>query len=216
MKLSVPKRHIGKKLYTEIWKDVVGYEGLYQVSNMGRVKSLNYKRTGKEKILKPHKDKGYLRVILFKDGQQKLFRVHRLVALHFVEGYFEGAEVDHINCVRDDNRANNLRFVTSKENSNNSLSKEHMKGKKHSEESKAKMSEAHKGKPLSEEAKRKMSESHKKKVYCFETDKTYPSIIECARELRLNKSSISNVCNGKQKQTKGYHFYYVENILYKN
>ena len=68
----------------EIWKDIEGYKGLYQVSNLGRVKSLNYKRTGKEKILIYTKQKnGYIYIGLCKDGIVKSFRVHRLVAKIF-------------------------------------------------------------------------------------------------------------------------------------
>ena len=69
----------------EIWKDIEGYEGLYQVSNFGNVKSLNYKRSGREKILKPSKDNdGYLHVNLCKNNNQKGFTIHRLVAKTFI------------------------------------------------------------------------------------------------------------------------------------
>lgn len=69
----------------EQWKDVVGYEGKYQVSDWGNVKCLNYKRTGKTKLLKPAKNgRGYLQVVLFKNGKPKHKFVHRLVAEAFV------------------------------------------------------------------------------------------------------------------------------------
>ena len=77
----------------EVWKDVYfeedgviwNYQGAYQVSNMGRVKSLNYKRTGKEKILKPRKNKeGYLQVGLWKNGKEKKIRINQLVAFMFI------------------------------------------------------------------------------------------------------------------------------------
>ena len=65
----------------EIWKDVKGYEGLYQVSNLGRVKSLNYQRERREQILKPNKRaNGYLQVELSKNGVRKACKIHRLVA----------------------------------------------------------------------------------------------------------------------------------------
>ena len=61
----------------EVWKDIRGYEGLYQVSNLGRVKSLNYKRTGKERILKITKDRnGYYLVNLRKNNKTKMFKVN--------------------------------------------------------------------------------------------------------------------------------------------
>ena len=56
----------------EEWRPLVGYEGLYEVSNRGNMKSLNYRRTGKERILKPQKNRcGYLQVQLWKDGKAK-------------------------------------------------------------------------------------------------------------------------------------------------
>lgn len=88
----------------EIWKDVEEYEGLYQVSNLGNVRSLNYGRTGKVKILKSAIVSGYPSVQLFKNGIAKNHYVHRLVANAFVEGYFEGALVNHI----DENKQNNI------------------------------------------------------------------------------------------------------------
>lgn len=121
----------------EIWKDIPNYRGIYQVSNLGRVKSFNYMNTGKEKILKPGtNEKGYLFVSLAKEGRQKYYRVHRLVLMTFqpVENMSQ-LEVDHINTVRSDNRLENLRWVTIKENNNNPLTRKHNseahKGEKH-------------------------------------------------------------------------------------
>ena len=89
----------------EIWKDVEEYEGLYQVSNLGNVKSLNYKKSGKSKLLKPSTDKqGYKHVFLCMNGCQKQYSIHRLVAKAFCEGYFEGAVVNH----KDENKQNNI------------------------------------------------------------------------------------------------------------
>lgn len=110
----------------EIWKDIEGYENLYQVSNLGRVKSLNYKRTGKEKILKQSKDsKGYFVLNLRINGVTKLFKVHYLVAKTFIPNPENKLEVDHINTIRTDNRVENLKWVTRKENCNNELTKQH-------------------------------------------------------------------------------------------
>ena len=107
----------------EIWKNVVGYEGLYQVSNLGGVKSLDYKHTGKEKIMKPFKNKKcYLYVYLYKNDERKIFRVHRLVAAAFIPNPENKPCIDHINTIRDDNRVDNLSWVTYKENTNNPIS----------------------------------------------------------------------------------------------
>ncbi|WP_394897654.1 NUMOD4 domain-containing protein [Clostridium butyricum] len=113
----------------EIWKDIAGYEGLYQVSNLGRVKSLpREKWNGKsfqklnEKILKVVVNKsGYVQVALCKKSKYKNLYVHRLVARAFIDNPENKKEVDHINTIRNDNRVENLRWVTPKENNNNEL-----------------------------------------------------------------------------------------------
>ena len=88
----------------EEWRDIKGYEGLYMVSNLGKVKSLNYRRTGKEKILKGvDNGHGYLYVNLFKDGKGKQCRINRLVAQAFISNPDNLPEVNH----KDENRTNN-------------------------------------------------------------------------------------------------------------
>ena len=120
----------------EIWKDIKGYEGLYQISNLGRVKSLNYIHTGREKILKPSVDKqGYLNICLCKNGVKKWYLVHRLVYEAFVGDIPKGMQVNHINEIKTDNRAVNLNLMTPKENSNwgtrnERISKKQINGKK--------------------------------------------------------------------------------------
>lgn len=161
MKLSIPNRHKGKKLFMEQWKTIKDYEGLYEVSNIGRVKSLKY---GKEKILKSYiANTGYLVVTLCKNNESKHFMVHRLVAFAFVDGWFEGAEIDHIDTNRENNIWTNLRWVTHRGNMNNELTLQHkseaQKGRIVSEETKQKISESHKAKQLSDEHKRNISES---------------------------------------------------------
>lgn len=160
----------------EIWKPIKDFEGYYEVSNIGRVRSLNYKRTGKEKILKnTESNDGYLIVGLTKNGKRKQFKVHRLVAEAFIPNPENKPCIDHINTVRSDNRVENLRWVSYKENSNNEKTLEkfkgenhHFFGKHHTEETKQKMSEAQKGennhmygKHHTEETKKKMSEAQK-------------------------------------------------------
>lgn len=109
----------------EEWRDVRGFEGSYQVSNMGRVRSLDrYDGLGrlvKGRMLYPslNKGRGYLRVS-FSDGHRnyKHYEVHRLVALHFVPGYQEGLVVNHKNEIKTDNRADNLEWCTYQYNIN--------------------------------------------------------------------------------------------------
>lgn len=103
----------------EQWKPVKGYEELYVVSSLGRVKSLNYNHTGKEKILKPAKNsKGYLQVQLWRDGKHKMFQVHRLVATAFLPNSEGLEQVNHIDEVKTNNCVENLEFCDCKYNNN--------------------------------------------------------------------------------------------------
>ena len=110
---------MNRKYYLgEIWQPIKGYEGLYEVSNFGRVRSLNYKGTGMVKILQTHARLGYyIKVGLRKDGKVRYFRVHRLVAIAFLPPPQSGqTQVEHINCDKRDNRVQNLRWCTPKGN----------------------------------------------------------------------------------------------------
>ena len=100
-------------LKNELWKEIPGYEGLYQVSNLGRVWSIK-----RQRILIPQPTyNGYNRVGLFaKNGKLKNERVGRLVALTFIPNPEGLPQVDHINSCRTDDRVENLRWVSSKEN----------------------------------------------------------------------------------------------------
>ena len=112
----------------EIWRDIEGYEGKYQVSNEGRVKALAWKGNGigcsqNEHILRQKDLRGYKRVGLSKEGVVKCYSVHRLVAKAFIPNPNNYPVIDHINTIRDDNRVENLRWTTPKENNQNPLTK---------------------------------------------------------------------------------------------
>lgn len=94
---------------TEQWKAIEGYDGLYEVSSLGRVRSLKY---GKVRVLRAYKDKdGYFKLNLYKDGKRKPFLVHRLVVQAFIPNDAESKnEVNHINEVKTDNRVSNLEW----------------------------------------------------------------------------------------------------------
>lgn len=101
------------------WKDVRGYEGLYQVSNDGLVKSLKARnKWNANRLLIPHSHhQGYLGIRLSRDGEVKEFRIHRLVMIAFIgEPPFENAEVNHKNGDKADNRIENLEWCTAKQN----------------------------------------------------------------------------------------------------
>jgi hypothetical protein len=100
---------------TEIWKDVNGYEGKYQISNWGRVKSLNYRKKGVEAILKTSTDnKGYHVIKLCKNGAYKTYRVHQLVAMVFLDHQPDGHNlvINHIDNDPSNNYVDNLEIVT--------------------------------------------------------------------------------------------------------
>lgn len=98
----------------EVWKPIEGYEGLYEVSNMGRVKSL---KCGGVRILKPGFDNhGYLKVGLYKNGSNATKKIHRLVATHYIPNPSNLPQVNHKKGIKTDNRASELEWVTNREN----------------------------------------------------------------------------------------------------
>ena len=95
----------------EIFIDIKGYEGIYQVSNLGRI------RNSRGKILKPNKDhKGYMLIYLYKDGKRKTHKVHRLVAIAFIPNPENKKTVNHKDEVKTNNHVDNLEWMTTAEN----------------------------------------------------------------------------------------------------
>ena len=168
----------------EIWKDIKGYEGLYQISNKGRVKSLGNNKTRKEKILSPKpKSNGYIEVKLCKKGEKpKPFLVHRLVAEHFLPNPDNLPVVNHkIDDFkhRSDNRVENLEWCTVEYNNNYGS----------------------------------RNEKISKKIVCIETGEIFSSSKDVINRMFNGKGhfdTISKCCLGKRKSAFGYHFKFVE------
>lgn len=179
----------------EIWKPITGYEGLYEVSNKGRVKrleraivdSIGRKRHLRERILKNSlKSCGYIYVNLYNGDK----RVHRLVAEAFIPNPENKPEVNHKDEVKTNNCVENLEWVTAKENANF--------GTKNVRVAKANRNHVALSKPVVQYSK------------AGELIEVYPSVREAARKLGLNQSCISAAARGKQKTYKGFTWKYVE------
>ena len=185
----------------EIWKDIAGYEGIYQVSNLGNVKSLsfgpkNIRRSGNVKLLRQTPSNcGYYKVELYNNGKSKILYVHRLVAQTFLPNPNNKPQVNHIDGNKAHNSVDNLEWVTRSENQKHAfktgLTKSPMKGK------------FGKLNPLS------------KKVDQYDTNgnfiKTWDSIADISRFYACSRSTISNCLNGRIKTCKGYIFKFSQN-----
>lgn len=102
----------------EIWRDIDGYPN-YQVSTLGRVKSLNYRNTKKEKVLKPIKDKdGYLVINIRNEKKQKTIKIHRIVCEAFLPNKYNLQEVNHLDEDKTNNNVTNLEWSTREHNCN--------------------------------------------------------------------------------------------------
>ena len=182
----------------EIWKDIKGYEGLYQVSNIGRIKSLERTLTRKngikmpikERVLKPKTERnGYLRVNLCNgSGEGKLFLVHRLVCEAFHGNPKNKPCVNHIDENRANNAASNLEWCTYEENNKYGTRPAKV----------AKANVKNKSKPIGQYT------TNGKLI------KVWQSAREVERQLGFDPSPISKVALGKQKTAYGYVWKYIE------
>lgn len=176
----------------EIWKDIKGYEGIYQVSNVGRVKGLRrYDSRGNlrnERILKPiPTSDGYLRVHLSKTASKRKTAIHRLVAEVFIPNPENKPQVNHIDEDKTNNIVDNLEWVTPKENINHATS-------------------------LYRRAMTQRKTQGSTPIIAIDIANgeynEYNSINECGRRLNINPSGIRQVLVRNYKQTKGYTFKY--------
>lgn len=189
----------------EIWKDIVGYEGFYQVSNLGRVRSLSRAalcyggrfRESKGRVLSSYSSGRYHVVSLSKFGVVKKVLVHRLVAESFMPDADFSLQVNHIDGDKSNNSLSNLEWVTASENITHALRTGLIKRLP------------------------KQYYNMKKPVLCVETGMVFDSISDAVWYLRNNNwsraldSKISECANGKRHTAYGYKWKFIENeVIY--
>lgn len=168
------------------WKPVVGYEGLYEVSNDGRVRGVSRVRNGVKTSgmeLRQNMSQRYLKVKLYKDGSHRTLVVHRLVAKAFIPNPENKPQVNHINGDRTDNSVTNLEWCTASENQKHAF----RTGLKDPEDT---------------------ARATRKKVLQLDMNgnviREWRSLSDAARELGLQVSNISHCCKGRIGSTGGY------------
>lgn len=160
---------------SEIWKDITGFVGLYKVSSLGNIQSLNYNRTGNIKQLKPVPNKkGYLQVLLCNGKIRRRVLVHRIVAIEFIPNDKQLSEVNHINEIKTDNRAINLEWCDTLYNNNYGT------------------------------RNKRLSKAINQLTLSGELINTFEGIREAERITGIKNQSISQCCKGKYKTAGGY------------
>lgn len=175
----------------EIWEDIIGYEGRYQISNFGNLKSCSremvtptgQKFMSKESCPKLQNDKdGYRQYNLGKSGKQKTYRIHRLVALHFISNPENKEQVNHKNGIKYDNRVENLEWATASENERHSHKNGYKKNIKKCVDA--------------------MVKKNQKLVLNLETGIFYEDTKDAADSFHLSRSTLINYLSGYRKPNK--------------
>lgn len=180
----------------EIWKDIAGFEGMYQISSFGNVKSMDrilpHKTHGtwhiKERVLKPHwngpKYSKYLTVFLhYGHGKTKCVRVHRLVAETFIPNPYNLPQINHIDGNKENNHVSNLEWITPAKNTEHAWKTGLCDG---------------------------IVKAKQRPVINLDTGERFDSLADAERSFGKSVGAISHVLNGKHERAHGYRWAYVE------
>lgn len=170
----------------EIWKNIIGFQGFYQVSNLGRIRSVRFNKI--KLLITAINHFGYCYNCISIKNIKKNYTVHRLVALTFIPNTENKAQVNHINGIKTDNRVENLEWVTSSENNTHAI--------------KNKLRVMPKGK----------SHFNSKKVFNKETGVVYESITDAAKQNGYKKTTLTKYINGTNTNKSNLIYYNYETI----
>jgi hypothetical protein len=167
---------------TEIFKDIIGYEGVYQISNLGNVKRL-YKKNPNGIILKQiDNGAGYLKVGLSKNNKEKKLYVHRLLAQYFIDNPNNYPCINHINGIKNDNRIENLEWCTYSDNNHHAI--------------KTKLRVHKKGD----------DNTQSKKIINIQTGEIYHSALTLALNIGVSRTTLHSWLNGNRPNKTNYRY----------
>lgn len=174
----------------EIWKPIEGTDGRYEVSNTGKIRSLNYKNTGKTVELKPAPDpKGYIKTMILVNGKYKTVKLHRLVAEAFIPNPENKPQVNHKDGNKNNNAVSNLEWSTNIDNAHHAI--------------------IHGLFINSFKATENANNKRKKKVIAIDKNGrqyVFESINEASRKLEVNRRQIQETLKGNRYQARGFTF----------
>jgi hypothetical protein len=167
---------------TEIYKDIIGYEGIYQISNLGNVKRLYLKNPNGIILKQLDNGAGYCQVGLSKNNKLKKHYIHRLVAQYFIDNPNNLQQVNHINGIKKDNRIENLEWCTQSHNNNHAIKtglRVHKKGD---------------------------DNTQSKKIINIQTGKIYHSALTLSLNIGVSRATLQSWLNGNRPNKTNYRY----------